>query len=172
MCTLKIKPHNFRRSFPLARAAKARFTDLQLWELLKSNPTTLGESIFRACIMKARFEAIVGKELNIKEKVDTILSWPSEEAPLVVKGPLDANEDTILSLRSEDLNLMIQEKAVEYVRALNVALLEVVFAGPFDIGVDEVSSAIDDVFDIGEARGVDEDELNRVILLEIVVYKT
>ncbi|GKA00334.1 zinc knuckle CX2CX4HX4C containing protein [Tanacetum coccineum] len=58
---------------------------------------------------------------------------------------------------------MIQEKAVEYVRALNTAPLEVVFAGPFDIGVDKVSSAIDDVFDIGEARGVDKDELNTVI---------
>ncbi|GKF06156.1 hypothetical protein Tco_0036824, partial [Tanacetum coccineum] len=58
---------------------------------------------------------------------------------------------------------MIQEKAVEYVRALNAAPLEVVFAGPFDIGVDKVSSAINDVFDIGEARGVDKDELNTVI---------
>ncbi|GJQ90117.1 hypothetical protein Tco_0001256 [Tanacetum coccineum] len=150
-------------AFSLARAAEARFTDLQLWKLLRSNPTTLGEAFFRVCITEARFEAIVGKELNIKEKVDTILSWPSEEAPPVVKGPLDANEDTILSLRSEDPNLRIQEKAVEYVRALNAAPLEVVFAGPFHIGVDEVSSAIDDVFYIGEARGVDGDELNRVI---------
>ncbi|GJT46324.1 hypothetical protein Tco_0955039 [Tanacetum coccineum] len=55
----------------------------------------------------------------------------------VVKGPLDADEDTLLSLRSEDSNLSIQEKALEYVRALNAAPLEVVFARPFDIGVDE-----------------------------------
>nr|GEV65720.1 pentatricopeptide repeat-containing protein At3g02650, mitochondrial [Tanacetum cinerariifolium] len=128
MCTLKIKPHNFRRSF---------FISMYSRSTLHSNRTTLGEAFFRACITEARFEAIVGKELNIKEKVDTILSWPSKEAPLVVKGSLDANEDTILSLRSEDLNLMIQEKEVEYVRALNAAPLEVVFAGHFDIGVDE-----------------------------------
>ncbi|GKB20013.1 hypothetical protein Tco_0853936 [Tanacetum coccineum] len=31
-------------AFSLARATKARFTDLQLWELLRSNPTTLGEA--------------------------------------------------------------------------------------------------------------------------------
>ncbi|GJZ71543.1 putative RNA-directed DNA polymerase, eukaryota, reverse transcriptase zinc-binding domain protein [Tanacetum coccineum] len=41
----------------------------------------------------------------------------------------------------------------------NATPLEVALVGPFDIGVDEVSSAIDDVFDIGKARGVDEDEL-------------
>ncbi|GJS17640.1 hypothetical protein Tco_0412112 [Tanacetum coccineum] len=133
---LRSNPTTLGEAFPLAHAVKARFTDLQLWELLRSNPTTLGEAFFRACITKARFEAIVGKELNIKEKVDTIQSWPSEEAPLVVKGPLDANEDTILSLQNEDPNLMIQEKAVEYVRALNAAPLEVVFAGPFDIFLD------------------------------------
>ncbi|GJS28999.1 hypothetical protein Tco_0489619 [Tanacetum coccineum] len=85
---------------------------------------------------------------NIKEKAYATLSLPSEEASLVVKGPLDANEDTFLSLRSEDPKFRIQEKTVEYVRALNAAPLEVVFIGP----VDEVSSAIDDVFDIGESN--------------------
>ncbi|GJX98546.1 hypothetical protein Tco_0355565 [Tanacetum coccineum] len=88
------------------------------------------------------------KEQNIKEKTNSTLSLPSEEASPVVKGPLDANEDTLLSLQSEDPNFGIQEKAVEYVRALNAAPLEVVFAGP----VDEVSSAIDDVFDVGESN--------------------
>nr|GEX17568.1 E3 ubiquitin-protein ligase BRE1-like 2 [Tanacetum cinerariifolium] len=34
-----------------------------------------------------------GKKLNIKEKIDIVLSWPSEEAPPVIKGSLDANED-------------------------------------------------------------------------------
>ncbi|GJX75184.1 hypothetical protein Tco_0313779 [Tanacetum coccineum] len=160
---LRSYPITLGEAFSLARATEACFTDLQLWELLRSNSTTLGEAFFRACITEDRFEAIVGKELNIKEKLDTNLSWPSEEAPPVIKRPLDANEYTILSLRSEDPNLNIQEKAVKYVRALNVAPLEVVFAGPFDICVDEVGSAIDDVFDIGKARGVNEDELNRVI---------
>ncbi|GJT09325.1 hypothetical protein Tco_0856367 [Tanacetum coccineum] len=75
---------------------------------------------------------VTEKEHNIKEKADTILSLPSKEASPVVKGPLDASEDTLLSLRSEDPNFKIQEKAVEYVRALNVSPLEVVFAGLVD----------------------------------------
>ncbi|GKA30430.1 hypothetical protein Tco_0716735 [Tanacetum coccineum] len=59
-----------------------------------------------------------------------------------------ANYDTLLSLRSEDPNFKIQEKAIEYVRALNAAMLKVVFAGP----VDEVSSLIEDIFDIDESK--------------------
>nr|GEW67400.1 hypothetical protein [Tanacetum cinerariifolium] len=90
-------------------------------------PTTLGEAF-----SIARFETIAGKKLNIEEKIDIVLSCPSEEAPPVINGSLDANED---------------------------------------IGVVEVSSVIDDVFDIGESNvqawneacGVGEDELNRVI---------
>nr|GEU87438.1 class II heat shock protein [Tanacetum cinerariifolium] len=81
--------------------------------LLRLAPTTLGEAFSIACIMEARFETIAGKKLNIEEKIDIVLSWPSEEAPPVIKGSLDANED---------------------------------------IGVVEVSSAIDDVFDIGESN--------------------
>ncbi|GJW99682.1 reverse transcriptase domain-containing protein [Tanacetum coccineum] len=91
------------------------------------------------------------KEQNIKEKAYTTLTLPSEEASPVVKGPLDASEDTLLSLRSEDPNFKSQEKAVEYVRALNVAPLEVVFARP----VDEVSSAIDGVFDMGNVESME-----------------
>nr|GEY62401.1 hypothetical protein [Tanacetum cinerariifolium] len=45
-------------------------------------------------------------------------------------------------------NFKIQEKAVEYGRALNAAPLKVVFARP----VDEVSSVIEDVFDIDESN--------------------
>nr|GEV14222.1 hypothetical protein [Tanacetum cinerariifolium] len=33
------------------------------------------------------------KKLNIEEKIDIVLSWPSEEASLVTTGSLDANED-------------------------------------------------------------------------------
>nr|GEV75769.1 AIG1-like protein [Tanacetum cinerariifolium] len=39
-----------------ARAIEARFTDRQLWELLRSNPTTLGEAFFLARITEAHFE--------------------------------------------------------------------------------------------------------------------
>nr|GEZ55708.1 SNW/SKI-interacting protein-like [Tanacetum cinerariifolium]GFA02233.1 SNW/SKI-interacting protein-like [Tanacetum cinerariifolium] len=59
--------------------------------------------------------------------------------------PLDASKDTLLS------------------SVLKAAPLEVVFAGPFNIGVDEVSSAINDVLDIGKECGIDEDKLNNVI---------
>ncbi|GKD82357.1 hypothetical protein Tco_1349196, partial [Tanacetum coccineum] len=79
----------------------------------KLAPTTLVEAFSIACIMEARFETITRKKMNIEEKIDIVLSWPSEEAPSVIKWSLDANED---------------------------------------IGVVEVSSAIDDVFDIGESN--------------------
>ncbi|GKD79019.1 hypothetical protein Tco_1341640, partial [Tanacetum coccineum] len=109
---LRSNPTTLSEVFLLARATEARFTDLQIWELLRSNPITSREA-FRSFITEARFEAIVRKEPNIKKKVYIIPSWPSEEAPHVVKGPLDANKD---------------------------------------IGVVEVSSAIDDVFDIGKSN--------------------
>ncbi|GJZ87383.1 hypothetical protein Tco_0658993 [Tanacetum coccineum] len=101
-------------------------------ELLASKHMTLGYVFSLARIIEAHFEAIAEKERSIKEKAYTTLSLPSEEASLVVKGPLDASEDTLLSLRSEDPNFKIQENEVEYVRALNDAPLEVVFAGPVD----------------------------------------
>ncbi|GJV01698.1 class II heat shock protein [Tanacetum coccineum] len=95
-------------------------------ELLVSRPTTLSDAFSLACITEARFEVIAEKKQNIKEKADTTLSLPIEEVSPVVKGLLDASEDTLPSLRSEDPNYKIQEKAVEYVRALNVAPLKVV----------------------------------------------
>ncbi|GJS27000.1 hypothetical protein Tco_0487620 [Tanacetum coccineum] len=41
---LRSNPTTLGEAFSLARATKARFTDLQLWELLRLNPTTLGEA--------------------------------------------------------------------------------------------------------------------------------
>ena len=38
-------PTALGEAFSLARATEARFTDLQLWELLRLNPTTLGEAL-------------------------------------------------------------------------------------------------------------------------------
>ncbi|GJS70141.1 class II heat shock protein [Tanacetum coccineum] len=68
-------------------------------ELLVSRPTTLVDAFSLARIIEARFKAIAEKEQNIKEKADTTLILPSEEASHVVKGPLDASEDTLLSFR-------------------------------------------------------------------------
>ncbi|GJT61637.1 hypothetical protein Tco_1005170 [Tanacetum coccineum] len=52
--------------FVLVLAQEARFTDLQLWELLRTNPSTLGEAFFRAPITEARFDD------EINQAVDTI----------------------------------------------------------------------------------------------------
>ncbi|GJZ54732.1 hypothetical protein Tco_0609925 [Tanacetum coccineum] len=49
-------PTTLGEAFSLALATEVRFTDLQLWELLRSNPTTLGETFFKARIIEARFE--------------------------------------------------------------------------------------------------------------------
>nr|GEV43451.1 hypothetical protein [Tanacetum cinerariifolium] len=69
------------------------FKPLLQCALLRLAPTTLGEAFFIARIIEAHFETIVGKKPNIEEKIDIVLSWPSEDAPPVIKGSLDANED-------------------------------------------------------------------------------
>ncbi|GKD22384.1 hypothetical protein Tco_1224087 [Tanacetum coccineum] len=132
-------PTTLGEAFVLARIAEAQVQHLEETTFHKSNKVEETE---------ARFEAIAEKEQNIKEKVDTTLSLPSDEASPMVKGPLDASVDTLLFLQSEDPNFKIQENGVKYVRDLNVVPLEVVFTGP----VDEVSSVIEDVFEINESN--------------------
>ncbi|GKC94322.1 hypothetical protein Tco_1159764, partial [Tanacetum coccineum] len=126
------RPTTLGEAFSLAHIAEARTQTHQQHELLVSRPIMLGDAFSLAHNIEARFEEIAEKEQNIKEKANTTLSLSSEEALPVVKGPLDDSEDTLLSLRSEDLNFKIQEKVVEYVRALNAAPLELVFAEPVD----------------------------------------
>ncbi|GJX13154.1 hypothetical protein Tco_0204912 [Tanacetum coccineum] len=53
---LRSNPTTLGKAFSLARAAEARFTNLQLLEFLKLNPSTLGEAFFKARITKAHFE--------------------------------------------------------------------------------------------------------------------
>ncbi|GJT53664.1 hypothetical protein Tco_0988718 [Tanacetum coccineum] len=71
------------------------------------------------CMEQLRHSTIIGHRnykrswIINRKKIDIVLLWLSKEAPPVIKGSLDANED---------------------------------------IGVVEVSSAIDDVFDIGESN--------------------
>nr|GEW98298.1 class II heat shock protein [Tanacetum cinerariifolium] len=72
---------------------RTRLKPLLQCALLRLVPTTLGEAFSIARIMEACFETIAGKKLNIEEKIDIVLSWPSEEAPPVIKGSLDAHED-------------------------------------------------------------------------------
>ncbi|GKC03300.1 retrotransposon-related protein [Tanacetum coccineum] len=71
-------------------------------ELLVSRPTTLGDSFSLAHITEARLRQLQRKSRTLKRK----------QIPLY--------------------HCQIQEKVVEYVRALNAAPLEVVFAGPVD----------------------------------------
>ncbi|GKF36867.1 hypothetical protein Tco_0113625, partial [Tanacetum coccineum] len=109
--------------------------------LLRLAPTTLGEAFSVARIMEARFESIAGKKLNIEEKIDIVLSWPSEQAPPVIEGSLDDVFDICesnvesMEVRSEFSEFSKNKESVE----------EVVVGG-------------------GEACGVGEDELNRVVL--------
>ncbi|GJR20473.1 protein FAR1-related sequence 5 [Tanacetum coccineum] len=49
-------PKTLDEAFSLDLAAEACFTDLQLWEFLRSYPLTLGEAFFRARITEAHYE--------------------------------------------------------------------------------------------------------------------
>ncbi|GJY26102.1 hypothetical protein Tco_0400828 [Tanacetum coccineum] len=51
-----LDPTTLGEAFSLARATEARFTNLQLLEILKPNPSTLGESFFKARITEVHFE--------------------------------------------------------------------------------------------------------------------
>ncbi|GJX58611.1 hypothetical protein Tco_0290001 [Tanacetum coccineum] len=75
--------------------------------LLKLAPTTLEEAFFIARIMEACFETIAGKKLNIEEKIDSVLLWPSKEAPPEIKGSLDADEDIGVDAVSRAIDCVI-----------------------------------------------------------------
>ncbi|GKB87509.1 hypothetical protein Tco_0959781 [Tanacetum coccineum] len=66
-------------------------------------PEFLLKSFYISGLKPAHFEEIVEQEQNIKEKADTTLPFPIEEALPVVKGPLDASEDTLLSLPVDEV---------------------------------------------------------------------
>nr|GEX83797.1 hypothetical protein [Tanacetum cinerariifolium] len=70
--------------------------------------------------------------MKMKREIKASGRRNKEKSEVLCPRPLDASEDTLLSLQSKDPNFKIQEKAVEYVRALNVVPLEVVFARPID----------------------------------------
>ncbi|GJW48294.1 hypothetical protein Tco_0079940 [Tanacetum coccineum] len=123
--------------------------------LLRLAPTTLGEAFFIARIMEARFETIAGKKLNTKEKIDIVLSWPSEEAPPVIKGSLDANED---------IGVVKVSSAIDDVFDIgesNVESMEI--RSEFSEFSKNKKSVEEVVVGGGEACGVGENELNRVI---------
>ncbi|GJY86807.1 hypothetical protein Tco_0500833 [Tanacetum coccineum] len=88
-------PKTLDEAFSLARAAETRFANLDIWEFLRSNPSTLGEDLFKARIIEAHFEIIAkeDKEHIIEKKIDVILSLQSELASPEIKGSLDTYED-------------------------------------------------------------------------------
>nr|GEU76288.1 hypothetical protein [Tanacetum cinerariifolium] len=136
-------------AFSLARAVETRFTNLDIWEFLRLNPSTLGEDFFKARIIEAYFGSIEKKEQNIPEKEDTTLSLLTEEVSLVVEWPLDASKDTILS------------------SALNVAPLEVVFARPDDEESTSGKTIVDESVGIKQNEPMDFNEgksLNLVVV--------
>nr|GEW59547.1 zinc finger, CCHC-type [Tanacetum cinerariifolium] len=113
-----------------------------------SNHSTLGEDFFKACITEAYFLSIAEKKQNIPEKEDTTLSLPSEEVSPMVEGSLNASKDTILS------------------SALNVASLEVVFAGPDDEESTSGKTIVDESVGIEQNEPIDVNEgksLNLVV---------
>nr|GEX57271.1 hypothetical protein [Tanacetum cinerariifolium] len=128
--------------------------------LLRLAPITLGEAFSIVRIIEARFETIAWKKLNI---IEIVLSWPSEEAPPVIKGSLDANEDTTLSLPSEEVSLMVEgpleaSKDTILSLVLNVASLEVVFAGPDEEESTSGKTIADESVQIEENEHVDFNE--------------
>nr|GEX05112.1 hypothetical protein [Tanacetum cinerariifolium] len=116
-------PESLHEAFSLTHAAETRFVNLDIWEFLRSNPSTLGEDFFKARITEARFEIITkeDKEYIVEKKIDVILPLQGEFASPEVKGSLDVDEDT---------------------------------------SVDDVNSAIDDVFNIVLGVGEDDDLCN------------
>nr|GEZ94126.1 retrovirus-related Pol polyprotein from transposon 297 family [Tanacetum cinerariifolium] len=71
-------PKTLDEAFSLARAAKTRFTNLDIWEFLRSNPSTLEKDFFKACITEAHFEIIAKEEKEhiVEKKIDVILPLP------------------------------------------------------------------------------------------------
>ncbi|GJS33019.1 hypothetical protein Tco_0531401 [Tanacetum coccineum] len=84
-------PTTLGEPFLLARAAKARFTNLQLLELLRSNPTTLGEAFFRAPIIEARFENENNQAVdnNVGDQQDPNVNDKQEILALEIDYPND-----------------------------------------------------------------------------------
>ncbi|GJT73933.1 hypothetical protein Tco_1033219 [Tanacetum coccineum] len=86
---LRSNPTTLDEAFSLARVAKARFTNQQLWEPLRSYPLTLGEAFFRARIIEARF----GDENN--QAIDTNIGDPDVKDKQEVKKADDQEIENI-----------------------------------------------------------------------------
>nr|GEW76529.1 reverse transcriptase domain-containing protein [Tanacetum cinerariifolium] len=81
-------------AFSLACAEETRFTNLDIWEFLRSNPSNSKEDFFKARITEARFEIIAkeDKEYIVEKKIDIILRLQGEFASPKDKGSLNADE--------------------------------------------------------------------------------
>ncbi|GJT03942.1 hypothetical protein Tco_0838404 [Tanacetum coccineum] len=95
-CALfRSNPKTLEEAFSLALAAEARFTNQQLWELLRSYPLTSGESVFRARITEAHFE----DENN--QAVDTNVG-DQEDPNVKEKQEVKKADDLIKNIKDEE----------------------------------------------------------------------
>ncbi|GKD14052.1 hypothetical protein Tco_1198459 [Tanacetum coccineum] len=94
---LRSNPTTLGETFSLARAAEARFTNLQLLKLLRSNPTTLGEAFFRALIIDARFENENNQAVEIENVKDE--QGKNVKDQQVSEGDDGTNNDDISYMR-------------------------------------------------------------------------
>ncbi|GJS92319.1 hypothetical protein Tco_0774955 [Tanacetum coccineum] len=97
-------PATLDEAFSLARAAEARFTNQQLWELLRSYPLTLGEAFFRARINEARFE----DENN--QAVDTNIGDPYVKDKQEVKK---ADDQEIKNIKDDEGKIVEDQQVSE-----------------------------------------------------------
>ncbi|GJV90170.1 hypothetical protein Tco_1537983 [Tanacetum coccineum] len=88
-------PTTFSRRFSIACIGSKRFTNLQSWELLRSNPTTLGDAFFRARITEGHFEDENNQAVddNVDEEGKNV------EDQQVSKGDDDTNNDDVGYMR-------------------------------------------------------------------------
>nr|GEV39323.1 REF/SRPP-like protein At3g05500 [Tanacetum cinerariifolium] len=100
-------------------------------------------------------DKIAKEKLNIEEKIDIVLSWPSEEPPPVIKGSLDANEDICVVEVSSSIDDVFD------IGESNVESMEV--RTEFSEFSENKENLKEVVVGSGEACGVGEDELKRVI---------
>nr|GEX77259.1 hypothetical protein [Tanacetum cinerariifolium] len=167
-------------AFSLARAAKTCFANLDIWEFLRSNLSTLGEDFFKAHITEARFEIIAKEEKEhiVEKKIDVIIPLQGEFASPKAEGSLYANEDIdvveVISAiddvfdiesvkevvvgggefdgRLDEINLNLSKELADNEGEFASPKAEGSLYANEDIDVVEVISAIDDIFDIGESN--------------------
>ncbi|GJT70253.1 hypothetical protein Tco_1029539 [Tanacetum coccineum] len=74
---LRSNPKTLEEAFSLTRAAKTRFTNLDIWEFLRSNPLTLGEDFFKARITEVDDLVDEDNDSEVEEVYDETTTYMS-----------------------------------------------------------------------------------------------